>query len=284
MAEPLAQPPLRLPRAPSGQGHESVITGLHSFRPGSSSGGYYQQQWGMNLTISGAAYWRFDSSGSETRHGDLLLGPPPTRSYWQVVGEEPWETVYAAFQPRPHWHEWLRQFNIVDGRTVVHLEDEELFTLVRDGMTRAHHLNLHSSTNRQDWALLALEEVFLHLHAHLARERETTDPRVDEAIRYMHAHFPEPISMAVLAQVVYLSESRLSLLFSHQVGKSPMEYLESVRLTRACDMLRFGPAPIAEIASAVGYHDANYFSRRFSQFTKLSPRAYRRNPLAGEKR
>lgn len=56
----------------------------------------------------------------------------------------------------------------------------------------------------------------------------------------------------------------------------PAHHRLKARLREACRLLRETTRPIFEIARTVGFPDELYFSRRFRQEYRMSPRAYRR--------
>ena len=57
---------------------------------------------------------------------------------------------------------------------------------------------------------------------------------------------------------------------------SPLEYVHTLRLEEAKQMLETGDAPIEAIANEVGYEDAGFFSRLFRRQVELTPAQYRR--------
>ena len=63
--------------------------------------------------------------------------------------------------------------------------------------------------------------------------------------------------------------------WSEVINVPPTRYRLQVRLREACRLLAQTTRPIYEIARAVGYPDELYFSRRFHQEMRLSPRSYR---------
>ncbi len=91
------------------------------------------------------------------------------------------------------------------------------------------------------------------------------------AVRYVEEHYPHPLSLASVAEYCEISSGYLSRAFSEHVGTSFNDYLNSIRLETAQQMLEDGNHSMKEIAYAVGYHDPNYFSRIFKKFKGVSP-------------
>ena len=102
------------------------------------------------------------------------------------------------------------------------------------------------------------------------------DPALLNAVRYIHQHYGEAISVRDLAVAAHLSESHFYAVFKKHYHTSPLSYLNRYRLTLASDLLIHTQRPIQEIAREVGIPDALYFSRLFQKDFRISPRNYRR--------
>jgi transcriptional regulator GlxA family with amidase domain len=73
-----------------------------------------------------------------------------------------------------------------------------------------------------------------------------------------------------------LPERTFKRRFGKATGMSPLEYVHTLRLEEAKQMLESGDAPIEAIAVEVGYQDASFFSRLFRRKVALTPAQYRR--------
>lgn len=82
-------------------------------------------------------------------------------------------------------------------------------------------------------------------------------------------------SIAILARQLRVHRTTLDRCFRKYLGIAPHAYLDRVRLQTAMRMLRQDRLPIKEIAAAVGYSNASYFSSAFRRMTDLSPREFR---------
>ena len=67
----------------------------------------------------------------------------------------------------------------------------------------------------------------------------------------------------------------LSALFKHETGKSFIDYVHEARLEEACKLFPDTSLSLKEIAFAVGYVDANYFSKVFSRVKGETATEYR---------
>lgn len=85
----------------------------------------------------------------------------------------------------------------------------------------------------------------------------------------------EEISLNMTAAEVNLSPNHFSTIFSQEMGQTFIEYLTSVRMKKAKELLRSTTMKTAEIAFAVGYKDAHYFSYLFKKTQECTPREFR---------
>ena len=99
--------------------------------------------------------------------------------------------------------------------------------------------------------------------------------QVTEAKQYIAEHFHEAIQLSEVARRLYLSTAYFSRLFKEKTGQTFSDYLAACRVDKARHLLATTDLSIAEVASAIGYQEANSFSRLFKARTGQSPSDYR---------
>ncbi|MCL2404135.1 MAG: AraC family transcriptional regulator [Defluviitaleaceae bacterium] len=97
------------------------------------------------------------------------------------------------------------------------------------------------------------------------------DARIKATIRYITNNFTEPVCITDAAKEVHLTPNYLGILFKQEVGTTFRDYLNTIRLNQAEDMLRAGDGSITEIALKCGFKDVFYFSRLFKKYKGATP-------------
>ena len=102
--------------------------------------------------------------------------------------------------------------------------------------------------------------------------------RLSEVVSFLEQHRQEPLTIKELSERAAMSPATLNRAFRRAVGKSPLNFLNDLRLSEAQLLLRENPElSIADIAGECGFPDSNYFSRLFKKRNGQTPRDYRRN-------
>lgn len=94
-------------------------------------------------------------------------------------------------------------------------------------------------------------------------------------ITYIQHNYGNPdLTVAGLAELFQLNISYMGSLFKKVHGTSILQYITTVRIDAAKELLGAQKYKISEIAQQVGYADIFYFSKRFKQVTGLSPKEF----------
>lgn len=106
---------------------------------------------------------------------------------------------------------------------------------------------------------------------------ERTENHIKECIRYMNEHLSEPLSLGEVAERFYFSPNYLSAMIKSRTGFAFKQYLQKLRMERACTLLADTDLKVSDIAQEVGVSDPAYFNRVFKKSYGVSPDGYRRN-------
>ena len=107
---------------------------------------------------------------------------------------------------------------------------------------------------------------------------------VNKAIQYIQAHYNENLSLDNVAKEIDLSSPYLSSLFSRILGTTFINYVQSVRIQKAKELLCSTTMKVYEIAYCIGYDDEKYFSQVFRKTEGITPSQFRAQSSANPDR
>ncbi|WEG10962.1 AraC family transcriptional regulator [Pullulanibacillus sp. KACC 23026] len=101
---------------------------------------------------------------------------------------------------------------------------------------------------------------------------------LQESRKYMDNHYSEGISVSDVAKYLGINRSYFTSSFTKEMQMSPLQYLTTIKMKKAYQMLLNPNYTVTEIALSVGYSDLYSFSRAFKNHYAISPSQFRDNP------
>ena len=130
----------------------------------------------------------------------------------------------------------------------------------------------HDQPERDTMLTSLLQEFFIRLarsfHAH---NRPTGIQYLTSACDYIKQNFQEPLTLEKIAAHVGISRSYLAQLFSTQLNRSVVEYIQTVRCDHAAYLLNTTSLPIIDIAMETGFNNRQHFTRTFGKLYGMPP-------------
>ena len=96
-----------------------------------------------------------------------------------------------------------------------------------------------------------------------------------QVFHYISQHFTEPLSLESTAHALGISRIHLSHIFSQQLKINFRQYINTLRIDRACQLLQDPTHSISEIAYLCGYGNPRTFHRAFLAQCNMPPKQYR---------
>ncbi|RKP48084.1 response regulator [Cohnella endophytica] len=101
------------------------------------------------------------------------------------------------------------------------------------------------------------------------------DKAIEIALHYIKAHYNQDLSLEKVASIVFLNPVYFSQLFKQKTGQGYKEYVISLRLQQAKELLGNPSLKLAEIAERIGYQDVRHFTQVFRKKYNMTPTEYR---------
>lgn len=113
------------------------------------------------------------------------------------------------------------------------------------------------------------------IHTQMFDSKNQLSPIIEKAIAYINLHFPDNLSLEIIADYVHVNPSHLSRTFKKECRESITEYISKARIEKAQELLSLSNTLAYEVAEKVGFHDPAYFSVTFKKYTGLSPKEFK---------
>ena len=98
---------------------------------------------------------------------------------------------------------------------------------------------------------------------------------IETAIRFFNMSYHTNIEIKDYAEQHLMSPYWFSQNFKKITGSSPAQYLISIRMANAMNLLDNTDYTVAQIAAAVGYENTQYFHRLFRKHAGMTPTEYK---------
>ena len=99
---------------------------------------------------------------------------------------------------------------------------------------------------------------------------------IDNALHYIRENYSENLSLNLILKLTNYSKSHFIRLFKESTGMNVSEYINKYRIEKACLDLIYTSNNITEIATASGFNNIQYFSRKFKEYMNCTPKQFQK--------
>jgi len=113
----------------------------------------------------------------------------------------------------------------------------------------------------------------------LILKQKTTDHRIEaikKVLTYIKEHYTEKIYIRDLAGLVNMNEQYFCRFFKQSLGKSPVQYINDLRIRHSFTLLKDTDMQVMEICLECGFHNLGNFLREFKKAANTTPLQYRK--------
>ncbi|BBI36594.1 response regulator [Cohnella abietis] len=98
---------------------------------------------------------------------------------------------------------------------------------------------------------------------------------VDRIKHYVNEHYADNISLAEIANEVFMSPTYICAVFKRETNNTINEFIIETKMNAAKKSLKHTKLKVLEISKELGYENAHYFSYSFKKYTGETPQEYR---------
>gem|GEM_PF-1040678 len=227
------------------------------------------------LCLSGVGHLTVAGIRRRLTRGNFVLLKPFQPHRYEADAEDPWSYYCVHFHGTLAAHYGdaieaaLQRTPVSVGSNVRFVEAfERILGIFSNGYSQ-QNLTLASVATHQ-----LLGEV-LCLAQETGEPQQTIADRVDRTLEVIHRNPSMHASIPELAAHANMSRSYFVAQFHKRTGTSPRNYINRLRIVKACELLQSGSGKVESIAQALGFSDPFYFCRVFKQIVGRTPSEHR---------
>ncbi len=224
--------------------------------------------------------------------GDITIIPENfphvTVSYGEVINF--WEYIFIDL--RSIIEEMFPNNAAFQNDAVSSLSKKAILTNIHQNQAMADYINaiIRETNNRKIYAQRTVSLLVKGFVIELLRRDDELPEENSEAIKgtnmsqiataldYMNKHYADQIKAGELSSLCNMSETHFRRLFESYINMPPMEYLNLIRVQKACELMKKTNEPMEIIAQKCGFTTPSTFNRNFRKFLNTSPYQWKINP------
>lgn len=225
----------------------------------------------LGAALDGCAEYTVDGQIYRIKKGDLIMLRPGTVRAARSLADDPWHFISIGCRLQFSDSEASAALNELP----VHFQEVPK-VFFRKCEELVHIWNGHSRYN-----MLKVKGLIYGLYYDLLRHWESQHfqpsqySRITKAQEYIQQNYSRQLHQKELAEICGYSESRFRQLFHDITGMNCSQYIISVKIEVAKNLLLSGTANVSEAANLTGFSDIYYFSRLFKRITGYPPSHYK---------
>lgn len=170
----------------------------------------------------------------------------------------------------------LRLFDLLRTPHAVRMPDHDKLKQQFEQLIECQHRDDLAARLRIRASLLEILATFLESSEEPTMQT-LPDPALDkirQVLEHIDRHLGDPISLNDLAAIAHFQPNYFIGVFKKYTGRTPIQYINRMRLEKAKQLLTFTAEPVSAVAEQLGM-ELHYFSRSFKEYTGHAPTRYR---------
>ncbi|AJY77699.1 hypothetical protein VN24_13085 [Paenibacillus beijingensis] len=228
-------------------------------------------EWVLFAVTEGRFRYRIEVAEGVSGFGDIVFCPPKTPFHREAIEPVSFHFYRFRWEPAPSLPNDPLS---AEPRPVGNIE------IVDRSRLSSNYFYLKQLSGLEDEQQLAsIQSLFGDLWHLICRElnrNRVQDEQMLMAARWLQEHASKPLRIRDLAAAIYINPVQLTRRFQAAWGRTPIDYLTSLRIERAKSLLLETDMTLDDIAENCGYENGFYLSRVFTKVVKIAPSRFRK--------
>ncbi|MCQ2500844.1 MAG: AraC family transcriptional regulator [Lachnospiraceae bacterium] len=259
--------------------------GVEQCKPRYRFGPYIRVNYVIHVVLKGKGVYSVGGEDFPIQAGQAFLLRPGEETSYRADEEDPWKYVWIGFNGYKA-EAVTSDMGFSERDYVIELNNVRMiYTAIMQ------ILNSRDFSNAGDLQRMSkfYEAVYLLITGNLKKSMDKKEEGdelqkkyVKAAREYIMTSYNKKIRIAEIANAIGLNRSYLTSIFKKEMKMSPQDFLITIRMEKAAQMLRTTNESIRSIALSTGYDDSLQFSKAFKNKFNMTPSVYRKqHPITG---
>ena len=208
-------------------------------------------------------------------------------NFWEYIFFDPKMVIAELYPNNPNTvRDIIRQINrgavLTDSRSVPALA-RIIEAILDEGREKKPY-----STRMQHIYIKALVIELMRLNSEMPyypyeSGKKTAMEQITAALEYVEKHYQEPIKIQDIAKTCNMSETHFRRTFEEHINMTPADYVNLVRIQKACELLKNTDDSMDGIAMKCGFANTSTLNRNFKKYLGTSPYQWKISPETGKR-
>ncbi|MDO4670739.1 MAG: AraC family ligand binding domain-containing protein [Aerococcus sp.] len=250
---------------------------LHSFGPA------VRDTYIVHIVLSGKGYYMVDNRKFQLKAYEGFCISPNESTFYQADETDPWTYIWLGFSGTQA-KAILERIGISATNQAFSVTQIAPFLKIITSCFKKNEINFSNELYLDSYTYAFLAELMTCGTMIEGTKYQYVKPFICESLDFLYQHFTEPINVNTVAKAIAINQNYLSRIFHEQVGMTIKDYLMTLRINHAADLLARSDLSIHDVAETSGFSDQQGFAKYFKQKKGCTPSDYRqvRHEISGE--
>ena len=193
---------------------------------------------------------------------------------------DPWSYIWVEFSGAG-LDELLSLCGFEKDNVVKHVRDFNEFIMLMRNMYESYDASETQQLRCSAYFMLVLGKFIDQEQAIKLPPKATKNKKLlRDILIYLNNNWVSDLTSEMITKLFGLSIRSYNRFFAEMLSMSPVEYINSYRISVACERIQKSDSSIEEVAHIAGFQDVAYFSRVFKSIKDISPQEYKKRKIS----